>query len=67
MKKIMIAFSTALVLAACGTGNTAATTTADSTKTTVDSTKATVDTTAKQDTSFYKKENAERKAEWGVK
>jgi len=46
MKKIMIAFSTALLLAACGSTSTPATTT-DSTKTTVDSTKATVDTTAK--------------------
>lgn len=45
MKKIMIAFSTALVLAACGSTSTPATTTTDSTKTTVDSTK--VDTTAK--------------------
>jgi ABC-type glycerol-3-phosphate transport system substrate-binding protein len=45
MKKIMIAFATALVLTACGTSNTPATTTADSTKTTVDSTKVAVDST----------------------
>jgi hypothetical protein len=38
MKKIMIAFASALVLAACGTGNTAATTTTDSTTVATDST-----------------------------
>jgi uncharacterized protein YcfL len=66
MKKIMIAFSTALVLTACGTANTEATTTTDSTKVVIDSTS--VDTVAtKQDTTFYKKVNAERKAQIGLK
>jgi uncharacterized protein YcfL len=66
MKKIMIAFSTALVLVACGTANTEATTTTDSTKVVTDSTS--VDTVAtKQDTTFYKKVNAERKAQIGLK
>jgi ABC-type enterochelin transport system substrate-binding protein len=68
MKKIMIAFSTALVLTACGTANTEATTTTttDSTKVVTDSTS--VDTVAsKQDTTFYKKVNAERKAQIGLK
>ncbi len=40
MKKIMIAFSTALVLAACGNGNGSAATT-DSTQAVVDSTAVT--------------------------
>jgi ABC-type glycerol-3-phosphate transport system substrate-binding protein len=66
MKKIMIAFASALVLAACGTANTEATTTADSTTVATDSTS--VDTVAaKQDTTFYKKVNAERKAQIGLK
>ena len=56
MKKIMIAFSTALLLAACGGTSTPAATTADSTKTTVDSTKATADTTAKATESGAKTE-----------
>ena len=47
MKKIMIAFSTALVLAACGTGNSAATTT-DSAKATISADTTAKDSTAKQ-------------------
>lgn len=45
MKKIMIVFASALVLAACGTGNSEATVTTDSTVATVDTTLATTDTT----------------------
>ena len=41
MKKIMIVFASALVLAACGTGNSEATVTTDSTVATVDTTLAT--------------------------
>lgn len=52
MKKIMIAFATALVLTACGTSNTSATTTTDSTtvatdSTSVDTIATKVDSTAK--------------------
>ena len=52
MKKIMIAFASALVLAACGTANTEATTTTDSTtvatdSTSVDTIATKVDSTAK--------------------
>jgi uncharacterized lipoprotein YajG len=46
MKKIMIVFASALVLAACGTGNSEATVTTDSTAATVDTTTATTDTVA---------------------
>jgi uncharacterized lipoprotein YajG len=45
MKKIMIAFASALVLTACGTGTSQATAT-DSAATTVDTTAATTDTVA---------------------
>ena len=46
MKKIMIVFASALVLAACGTGNGEATATTDSATATVDTTLATTDSTA---------------------
>jgi uncharacterized protein YceK len=45
MKKIMIAFASALVLTACGTGTSQATAT-DSTATTVDTTLVATDSTA---------------------
>ena len=46
MKKIMFVFASALVLAACGTGNSEATATTDSATATVDTTLATTDSTA---------------------
>ena len=45
MKKIMIVFASALVLAACGTGNSEATVTTDSTVATVDTTLVATDST----------------------
>lgn len=46
MKKIMFVFASALVLTACGTGNSEATATTDSATVTVDTTLATTDSTA---------------------
>ena len=45
MKKIMIVFASALVLAACGTGNSEATVTTDSAVATVDTTLVATDST----------------------
>ena len=45
MKKIMIVFASALVLAACGTGNSEATVATDSTVATVDTTLVATDST----------------------
>ena len=66
MKQVIAIFAIA-ALTACSGASTEVKT--DSAAQTVDTTKATVttDTTAKQDTSFYKKENAGRKAEQGIK
>ena len=46
MKKIMFVFASALVLAACGTGDSEATATTDSAAATVDTTAVTTDTVA---------------------